>query len=256
MLTVAEFNAAYGRYARRAQRLFLVVYCAGIPVLFWASGSFLKRGGAFDTYLASAVPHPLAEITRTFALLVFLILLYALLTGILVWFLRRSARREPDLVCPHCSRVLALSFQRVVATRECPRCARELLADPWPIENPPLSREEAQARAARWRRGWAWVSIELVTVAVLLIITDDLVKYLNEQRVLSDRFAEITHWVLLPGLVAWLVWVMIQGYRLRRTQITCPRCPNPQEPGHVAKFGRCAACSQPLVADPPTPAAS
>src|SRR5207244_3791252 len=51
-----------------------------------------------------------------------------------------------------CDRGLFRSRFRAVATRECPRCRREILADPAPPEPPILTREDYERLAVRYRQ--------------------------------------------------------------------------------------------------------
>jgi hypothetical protein len=166
---------------------------------------------------------------------------------LLTWrLMRRIARRDVRLVCPHCARTLAFSYRRVVATRACPRCAREVLFDTYPTDPVPLSRANADALGLSQRR----LLREMVLATALMLLGCGGVAALTDDY----RFG-------LPGyaVVSLIGTLWLRGrawhhrWREAKKPVYCPRCMQPNEPVFVARFGGCGCCGQPLVAEDAAP---
>jgi hypothetical protein len=121
VLSIPDFNTAMSGYNRRmlvviAATVIALLACLGAAALFRDDlrAFYLQRLGetACDVLLGlSALP----------ALLV-------LFVGL--WMHERRTRRDPRLVCPHCGKLLVSWHALVVATRNCARCGRRVLAEP------------------------------------------------------------------------------------------------------------------------------
>jgi hypothetical protein len=223
--------------------LSLVIFALIWPALFL--DPLLSPDGSLQTNLRPHLPGYLISLVW---IAVYLALAIPGL-GIVTWLFGRLARCFPRLVCPYCDRGLARSFQRVVATRACPGCEREILVDYVPEETALLSREEADNRRALWQRSR---QRELCEVAAFILVIWCAIAF-KEEGVIPDGMAgEWVEGVLLGGAVTWMIWVCVRQRRRFKTRIVCPRCGWKHEPPFVAKFGRCGECSQPLVANAPT----
>lgn len=243
MLPVHEFYEAYDRYYRRARWVFhplLLVAMLWPPLIL--NNLFRNPDGWLPALLRPHLPSSLISLAG----IAVWVVLAAPAVAFVFWLFARLARRDSRLVCPHCERGLARAFPRVVATRACPGCEREILVDPFPAEPVPLSRQEAETRANRWQRARRWGTCEL---GVFMFAIGGFMALTDEGVIPEGDVAATT---LIGGSLAWVVWWIVRGERRRRSQqIPCPRCGASQEPTFVAKFGRCSWCSQPLVADTP-----
>jgi hypothetical protein len=248
VLPVNEFREVYVLYHRRARWIVAITLASLLVAFGFILSSLLDSRGSLGGYLRPLVPEFVVKLLAT-AISVVAIVPGALLA---LWFYGHLARHESRLVCPHCDRGLALSLLRVVASRTCPRCEREILADPIPAEPAPLSREEAELRSSRWKRFYWWIRVESVLILLVLCCTH----ILNAEGTIPERTGEFLEAVLICVVLAWAVWVGIKSRRLQQERVLCPRCCTPHEPGFVVKFERCGGCSQPLIAGPEPTSAS
>jgi hypothetical protein len=240
MLTVAEFNAAADRHLWRVMRWFglpLFVLMLGIGVtIHWVVDPVPWLRAHVHPGFPAALVDPLAVIAVIFPFCL-----------VAVWPIHALAWRDRRLVCPHCRRGLYRSYRRVIATRKCPRCSREILTDPDRRRRPKLTREEVDAGAARCRRigyGFFLGLLLAFPIAIGLIAGAN---YLMKSALISKTLANCALVAGLLVFVAGMVWACIQGFRLLETFIWCPRCGERNEFGAVKKFGGCCHCSQPLI---------
>jgi hypothetical protein len=250
MLTVAEFYEAYARFYRRTWWVFgLLFILFGVALV----GCDLAAESLLERHLR---PHVLGS---TLWLVkwsvvgfvgVFAFLLTLLVAQVPLWLCRRVARRDRRLVCPCCDRVLAFAYRHVMASRACPSCGREVLVDPSVADHAPLSREQAEARASQWRRSWRRVVFYFGLALVLFLAGAWSIIALKERGVISEREGDVADAVLVMVLFAYLSLAAVRNRHVRSLHVLCPRCGQPQDPTLVAKYGRCGACSQPLVAEP------
>jgi hypothetical protein len=236
MLTVGEFNAAADRHHRRLGRVLILIvsFFLGVVLTF--------------TFLIDLTVLLPVHVQPWHALLG---LWVACIAGIFaaVWAIDRSARRDPRLVCPHCDRGLFRARCRVAGTRKCPRCAQEILIDPDDPRSAPLTPEEAETRAVRFR--WIlfrFVPLMFVVSVVLYFPVATWLDALVEGGWISPTASESIFNGIRLSLV---LWAVIQLYRLSCTLISCPRCRYVDTPRVAVKHGRCQACGQTLVAVPP-----
>jgi hypothetical protein len=245
VLPVHEFCEAYDRYYHRTRWVFfpLSIVAAVWPV-FVLGEMLWSRDGWLHTTL-----RPLPDYLILFVALAVTTVLLVPSTLLVLWLFGRLTRRDPRLVCPHCNRGLARSFNRVVATRSCPGCTREILIDVYPVEPAPLSRQEAETQANRWQRTRRWGTCEL---AMIMFALWCVLAFKDEGAIPDSPVGEVVGMTLVVGASAWMVWWIVRGHRRwRAQQIPCPRCGDSQEPSFVVKYGCCGCCSQPLVADAP-----
>jgi hypothetical protein len=159
--------------------------------------------------------------------------------------------------CPHCGEALR-QFALVVATRNCPRCGRRVVADPDGDGGPPpFTREEFAAGEVAHARGSSracWVAL----VAFLAAAGGPLVL-----AVYRDTVREAVGTIIDPGWIALLLLLLpaaagtaVGVAVYRRTMRTAPRCPHcsaiPYRFAQVVRAtGNCPACGRRMLAGPP-----
>lgn len=115
-----QFDRARSRYARTAiaAALLAVAATAAWFGLYWP----FKQG--IRGFCAEAFGPDAAEILMGLAPLPAVIAMY---TG--WWWTQRASRRIPELSCPHCRKCVAPARDLVAATKRCPYCRAQIIAD-------------------------------------------------------------------------------------------------------------------------------
>lgn len=121
MLSIEEFNAAA---SANTQRMMIAAALSVAGVFAWFGLAALLRPILYDFLSAQwgdAAAETLFVIVPVVAILVFL-------TG--MWLGYRRGSRDQRLLCPHCGALLVQYQHLVVATRNCVKCGRRVLAEP------------------------------------------------------------------------------------------------------------------------------
>lgn len=255
MLSIPEYRAAAAGFAKRAWWVnplaFLnLLVCLG-PIAYLLS----ER----DALVAWARTHlhpefPTSALPLLLGWAVCCLVEAVLFNRLVRWRLARLARRDSRLVCPHCRWCPGQggAWCEAVATRRCPGCGREFLADvaqPAPAA-PPVVRAElgesvrvrsrVRRRTLRWR--WGIFLVALGVVAGFALRAD------------SGRASDpLAVGGIMTALVACAIasaWLDAPRRKPDRVGIACPRCGGRWAPEWALKYGGCGFCGQPLVADP------
>jgi hypothetical protein len=132
--TVAEFNAAVAAYVRRLWA-WMVVSIGGMLAILALAGMSRER------FIVLAVPQ-FGELGAEVGMLA--VPLVAMLFFLSVaWIGYRRSTRNPLLFCPYCDWLLAHNPTLTVATRNCGRCGRRVLAEP----DPPIDESSTETHA-------------------------------------------------------------------------------------------------------------
>lgn len=246
MLTVREFNEAVRGHLHQTLALPIAAW-----ILVFVSAWFVLP--QFSARIASGLswigPDWLANTLAAFLALILIFVGPASVVLLIDWVRNLRTRPDPRLSCPHCEKWLVRPWGRVVATKHCPRCSREILTDPDRPQPAPLTRKEVEALAARVRRS-ALVFVGLLVVVSVGTGLGFWAEHLQDAGVLSELPALCVMGAGALAVVAFLVRSIIQDARTPCRLVTCPRCTGRTHPEFVLKFGHCAECSQPLIAEP------
>lgn len=115
-----QFNAACSRYARTV----ILVVLVTVAVMCALYGLYLPFKHGIRSFCARAFGPDAAEILMGLVPLPAVIAMY---TG--YWWTRRASKKIPELFCPHCNKCVAGVRDMVVATKRCPYCRQQILAD-------------------------------------------------------------------------------------------------------------------------------
>ena len=124
MLTIDEFNegAAAGRnraFYWFAAGILTVSICMGLAFLILAE--FEK-------------PNEIEGVVKKIAVLASVIVLGFVSPFVVIfggsWLMIRGTRRDGRLICPHCDSLLVGVQHWVIATRNCPKCGKRVVAEP------------------------------------------------------------------------------------------------------------------------------
>jgi hypothetical protein len=118
---IAEFNAAADAHTRRLW----------IAIAFSIAGTFVVFGiaGLCRPALLESLSGQIGEVGAEVSFgAVPLVAVLVFLTG--MWLGYRRGGRDPRLYCPYCRKMLFETRSIVVATRNCVRCGKRVLAEP------------------------------------------------------------------------------------------------------------------------------
>jgi hypothetical protein len=122
--TVDQFNAAVAAYVRRMW-VWMTVSVAGTLAIF--GGMALLR----ERFITLALPEFGELVTEVLLGAVPLVAILVFLS--VTWLGYRRSTQDPLLFCPFCDYLLAQNATLTVATKNCGRCGRRVLADPEPL---------------------------------------------------------------------------------------------------------------------------
>jgi hypothetical protein len=239
VLTVPEFNAAHDRHLRRVQWLFLVFLACLLNAWMWDFDSVVW----VHTHIDESIP---SWAVRVGVYTTPITLLFPV--GLL---LVRWAHRDPRLCCPLCDKGLVRHRFKVVVTRHCPRCNREILTDPDRQLAPTITRIEVESLA---RRNLRRNLTSILGLALGCAVGAGLglgAERLKDMGWLSETVAICITAGGVLAFFALMTYSVICVIRQLRERITCPRCHARLYPEMAAKWGGCGWCGQRMIADPP-----
>ncbi len=174
----------------------------------------------------------------------------------------RKAFPVKPLDCPHCGARLNVHFRIVIATRNCPKCGRQVAAEPEGNEGaPPFTREQLESARAAFRRAKRR-AMWLIHAGFLAFLGSLFVLLACRQVIRATVGPALDPiWVFMLVMFGPCLMFYFLAFRVEERAARALKCPHCDSPcaGNLPRSacnltlltGNCANCGRRLLNEPP-----